>query len=528
MYTNSSIVAHNIRRKASGVALRVTDAPARFAGRALHREPVGGPTHHDTAAGGSTLPRRKRLPWMPAAAVLAVSLVGCSTDRILEVEDRETIDPILTRSPDALPAVHAAAIGEFSVGFTGFPGAGGGSGDNFILQTGLLADEWIASGTFPTRQQIDQRDIRQDNATVQTAFRWYHRARNTAEIAASRFREFEPNSARHAEVANLAGYWYIYFAEAFCSGVPFSSLNEETGEFEFGEPLTTVQMLNRALEWFDEASAAAAEAGSTIQANFSRVGRARALLNLGRSAEAAAEAAFVPTGFQYVVFHSENTTRQNNGVWSFNHSQGRWSLGENEGNNGLPFRSQFTAGDPRTAWTRTPSGVFSVGFDGVTPRVRTLKFPERESPAVVADGVEARLIEAEAALQAGNVGGWLAIHNALRADAAAIMERRVPDFTNLVPEAQTLAPLSDPGLAERVRLHFAERAFWLHLTGHRLGDLRRLMRQYGFGAEQVFPTGAYFKGGSYGPDTHFQVPVDELNNPRFEQCLSRDDTVLHG
>jgi starch-binding outer membrane protein, SusD/RagB family len=144
---------------------------------------------------------------------------------------------------------------------------------------------------------------------------------------------------------------------------------------------------------------------------------------------------------------------------------------------------------------RTATGTFSVGFDGVTPRIRSQKYPERTPPAVVADGVEARLIEAEAALQAGNAGRWLELHNALRADAVSIMQRRVPNFLSLVPNAQNLLPLADPGAQQRVRTHFAERAFWLHPTGHRLGDLRRMMRQYGFGAEEVFPTGAYFKGG---------------------------------
>jgi len=43
-----------------------------------------------------------------------------------------------------------------------------------------------------------------------------------------------------------------------------------------------------------------------------------------------------------------------------------------------------------------------------------------------------------------------------------------------------LAALTDPGTAEaRVDLLFRERAFWFFLTGHRQGDLRRLIRQYG-------------------------------------------------
>jgi hypothetical protein len=69
---------------------------------------------------------------------------------------------------------------------------------------------------------------------------------------------------------------------------------------------------------------------------------------------------------------------------------------------------------------------------------------------------------------------------------------------------------------------FDERAHWLYSTGHRLGDLRRLIRQYGRGTESVFPTGAYFKGGSYGGDVNFPVPQPEENNPNFAQCLDRN------
>jgi len=38
----------------------------------------------------------------------------------------------------------------------------------------------------------------------------------------------------------------------------------------------------------------------------------------------------------------------------------------------------------------------------------------------------------------------------------------------------------------------------------------------------VFPTGPYFKQNfTYGNDVRFPAPVDELNNPKFTQCLAR-------
>ena len=100
--------------------------------------------------------------------------------------------------------------------------------------------------------------------------------------------------------------------------------------------------------------------------------------------------------------------------------------------------------------------------------------------------------------------------------------------------AGSLAPLADPGTdVGRQNLLFRERAYWLFLTAHRIGDMRRMIRQYGRGAETVFPTGPYSSNGRttiYGTDTSFPIPVEELNNPNVQQdpapnlkgCLNRD------
>jgi hypothetical protein len=72
-------------------------------------------------------------------------------------------------------------------------------------------------------------------------------------------------------------------------------------------------------------------------------------------------------------------------------------------------------------------------------------------------------------------------------------------------------------------LLFRERAFWLYATGHRLGDMRRLIRQYGRDANAVFPTGDYFKGGlTYGVDVNLPLPRRETNNPNVSGCLDRN------
>ena len=69
-------------------------------------------------------------------------------------------------------------------------------------------------------------------------------------------------------------------------------------------------------------------------------------------------------------------------------------------------------------------------------------------------------------------------------------------------------------------LLFKERAYWLYLTAHRTGDQRRLVRQYGRSIASVYPSGPYFKGGSYGTDYVLPVSADERNNPNFQGCAN--------
>jgi len=243
------------------------------------------------------------------------------------------------------------------------------------------------------------------------------------------------------------------------------------------------------------------------------VGRGRALLNLNNPAGAATAVAAVPDAFVLYTEHSNNSGREQNSIFEFNASAKRWSVADNEGINGLDF---ISSGDPRIVATLTPAG----GFDGTSDLWTLDHYQSRSDKVAISTGVEARLIEAEAALASGDAAGWLAILNQLRADWATLAPLLYPDNT----PGGTLAALADPGTATaRVDLMFRERAFWLFSTGHRLGDMRRLIRQYGRGIESVFPTGAYFKGGiSYSADVNFPIPEDEENNPNFIQCLDRN------
>src|SRR5687768_11753630 len=426
------------------------------------------------------------------STVLGVGMLmaasACNFGDLLDVDDPDVATPGSLTGEDALPVLLAGAFGDFQLAYSG---DNAGVTEGLVNLGGLLADEFEIAESFPTRVPIDRRDIDNVNVTLNTAYSYVHRARAAAELSARRHQEFAPNTPGHAASLAIAAYSYILLGENFCSGVPVSTLTDAGGT-EFGPPLSAEQLFTEAIERFD-AAIAAADADSPEQ-YLAMVGKARALLNLDRPADAAAVAADVPDDFVFEIEHSDNTARQENGVFAYVNIQGRWSVADSEGGEGLPYRS---SGDPRVTFELDPDD--GVGFDGVTPMFHQLKYPEREVDVVLASGTEARLIEAEAQLRAGNATAWLGILNALRTPG--------------------LPALTDPGTAAgRIDLMFRERAFWLWLTAHRLGDMRRLVRQYDRPATSVFPTGAYSQGGLYGDDVSLPIPFEELNNPLAEEC----------
>ncbi|MDQ3523130.1 MAG: RagB/SusD family nutrient uptake outer membrane protein, partial [Gemmatimonadota bacterium] len=388
-------------------------------------------------------------------------------------------------------------------------------------------------------------DIEETNSNLQGLNRQLYQSRTAAEDAVRAYQRFAPSQIGHAESYNLAAATYMLFGEHYCSGVPFSRLTPE-GDFEYGGQETTEQIFTRALNSADSAIAVATRAALPSNAagtarrnevlNTARVLKGRALLNLNRPADAALAVADVPANHRFAITHSENTAREYNNVFTFNRLDRRVSVANNEGINGLPYRDAFTAGDPRTPWNRlTPT---ARGFDAVTPQFNQLKYFNRSADVPLTTGAEALYIRAEAALRAGNVAQFETFINQARGAAAqgaavgsAAGTLGAPASSGAALPALTSAEIGTT-MDARINTLFRERAYTMWLTAHRMGDLRRLVRQYGRPQNQVFPTGAYFKavqGGQYGSDVNFPLSVDERNNPEFANfpsnvslCLNRD------
>ena len=481
------------------------------------------------------------------AVGLALAQAGCNDPLTVKLPD--IIPPAALSDSGALATLRAGAIGDFDLAYTGdHPDGSGGNGEGVILYGGLLADEFVNSETFPTRIQVDSRNITYaagstTNSDVDLWYRLMHRARRSAEIAAGRYRAIAPADPAYPEMLTLAGYTYIFFAETYCSGTAVSQI-DSAGKITYGQPLTTTQLLDTAIARFDSAIHIAMTRDTTdpsVQAgliNFASVGKARALLFQGSTqvAAAAAVAATVPTDFVYQLQHTTTTDRENNGVFNGGATDGRYSISDSvpgdsttqgrEGINGFPF---LTVPDPRTPMLLDPNG----SFDGATPLWDNLRYGGRASPITLATGVEARLIEAEAALNAGQTATFFTKLNDPRSQpgARAYFNSNPVDLSN--PNTAAIGVLPNLTGADTVsaggavNLLFTERARWLWLTAHRLGDLRRLVRPlanggYGRADAAVWPTGPYFKGGTYGLDENFPLPVTEQNNPNFRGCLDRN------
>ena len=450
---------------------------------------------------------------------LGLTLTACDIDKTLAVEDPDVVPPTALVEITSLPALRASVISDLQVAM----GAGGESG--VIVESALLGDELTWAETFPTRGEMDQRNINPINGTLNVVYNSLQRARATADRTAAVYYKLQPAVIGRSETQAIAGFTYILLAEMYCNGVPISTFDVNTGAFLLGTPQTGTQLLNTALAKLDSALVGldSTVAANAQVVNLIRVGRGRALLNLNRPGDAARAVALVPTSYRFTLFHSENTGRQNNGVFLPTLNFPRHSVSSLEGGNGLRYR--LDSADVRVYAPRGRGVAFSpaVGADNSTPMFVQTKYANRSAPIAFADGLEARLIEAENLARSG--GAYLPVLNALRASLPTLIIAP-PGPATLLPNAPAVAPL--PALvapatqADQISQVFQERAYWMFLTGHRLGDMRRLIKHIGRGAETVFPTGTYFKGGAYGVDVNFPVPFTETNNPNFSQCLDRN------
>jgi len=439
---------------------------------------------HRPLGRAETPPASPRLPLLRSlgAAALFFALfltAGCETlDQLLSVEAPDRIAAGDLDTPAAAPLLAASVVNEFRCTLSRYVPASALTGMEFTnaVNSGALAiweQRRHDTSGFGARYAVADCDGQLPALYLPIA-----RTRWLADDVLGRLdawteAEVPQKAALTAEVAAMAGYVHVLFGESFCT-VTFDSGPEEprTAAFE------------RALVRFDR-TLALQQATPSQLLNLARVGKARALLNLGRTREAAQVAALVPPGFSYTMAYSNADAATRNIAWALNDRDEQVTVGVN-------YRNLAFAGvpDPRVR-------VRDKGVTGSGTNIRiwvASKYTGAGSPIRVASWEEAQLIMAEAALDEGRLEDAVNLINGLHSKVG------LPPF----------ASTSENEI--RAQLVYERRAE-LFLEGHHLFDITRL----GIPLDPAPGTNMEF-GGLYGEQLCFQLPaVEFLNNPSISR-----------
>jgi starch-binding outer membrane protein, SusD/RagB family len=460
-----------------------------------------------------------RTRWAGATSAIAIGLLSAAAcghfnESLLEPQNPGLVDATAVGSPAASKALYVGAIGRWKLLLNC------SGGECLWPESGHLADEYKNADFQPSRQDVDQRTMAIDAdpfgyGTV-TQIRGFVRQAIVAE------QTYEPaKTANIGELYMALGFVEMQLAESYCNGIPLG--HTDNGNVVLGPPLTNSQVYDSASAHLDTAlamTASGSDPGNAFIHQAALIVKARILINKGQYATAAAlvSTAAVPSTYQYIWTTSTASNSDDNGNWIINWSVSRLTVADsfdiingqvNVIKNNLPFAS---ANDPRVPVV-TGASQKLVSEDGTTPLFLEAVWKARDDPIPVASGIDARLMEAEAKLNASDFAGMMTILNALRTAP--------PKIGNFQPTTMAAIATTPATKDAATTLFFREKGFWTFGRGQRLGDLRRLIRQYGRTQDNVFPSGNYYKGGTYGSVVNFPVPPAELPNGLFTGCIDR-------
>jgi hypothetical protein len=433
------------------------------------------------------LTQRRHLSALLGLSLMATaSIIACKDITSLAQENPGALSGTTLFVPGNAQLIVNGAIADFECAYA-----------RYVVGSGLFADELSVAISQTGNFDYDARRLI-TNATYGTnhcgatpsttqqpgIYTPLSTARATADTAAGHLELWTD-----AEVANrnkligqsyaYAGYSLVLLGEGMC-----------TAAINLGPEIQPAQIFAEAKIRFDKAITAATAASDQTTLNLARVGRARALLDLGGAANlaaAAVDAALVPATFVVNTSPDAINTRRQNALF-INISQSAFSTVDTS------FRNVLVPGgttqDPRVAVTDLARNGTATGSRIFLPA----KAATSASPMRVASYAEAQLIIAENAASTGDLTGAVTAINNARARTAGL-----PAYT--LPAGATAATVKTQIIDERRREFFVE--------GHRLGDLRR------YGVPFAPAAGAAYQyGGVYGTQTCFPLPdVERINNP---------------
>jgi hypothetical protein len=273
------------------------------------------------------------------------------------------------------------------------------------------------------------------------------------------------------------GFSMELMAEQMCQGVVLR-----------GPALENSAQLDSAITWFKQAitvaSASSDPEGAKV-VNASHVGMARAYLQKGDNANAAAQAALVTApSFAYNVVTIDDASNRSLGNFINDLTVSR--IAETP----ATYRA---LNDTRVMWKDAGKKT----QDNTLELFQQLKYPTYAAPVRIASTLEARYILAEANLKQGSPAAALAI----------IAERRAAGGQGSYTGGSSVDALLPELMDQRAR------DFWLE--SKKLGDWRRNPTAEPY----IAPTGsAFYKTapGPYGNATCFPIPIAEVNgNPNL-------------
>jgi hypothetical protein len=454
-----------------------------------------------------------------AAALVAagsVLLAACDPkEELLSPQQPGAITPAAVQNPTAADGLYLGAIGRLNFAMNG----GGGNLEGLWQEEALFTDEVKSTDTFSQRNDADQRNLQTFDADLTGIYRKVQQVRGFARGAINSLVAYDKSQTGVLHVAEMymvMGYAEMKLSSVFCNGIPFGETPD--GIPVYTPPISDADGSKLAIARFDSALAyinaipttpaftSAFTAAIAQVKNATLVARARAQVDLADFTGAAATVATVPTAFQYSLNYSQSSGFDNE-WWVMGPNVLRYSAGDSVDITGQVFNAIPFAhlNDPRVPVTDQHKPAEDLQSNFVQ-----INIWNRDDPVAMLTGTDARLIEAEAKLQAGDIAGMMSILNSLRA---------TPQTFGIFKPAAMPALSTPADKNSATDLFFREKALWQFGRGYRMDDLRRLVRQYARSQDKVFPSGNFMRGGQYGSQTNFPVPDDEKTNTLFTGCL---------
>lgn len=451
-----------------------------------------------------------------ACLIMGTMLHGCGLDKLVDVDNPQIgseIDHKYLETKDGSLAMLYSSLGSLQSGVSKASFEVGTLTDELTSKPYTVGTDYYYSGSrtnADSRVNIALKRVLQKGLVFDA-----YNDLQTARIKASHARNFlkgrSDSSVQYAISASYSyeGYAILILAENVCSGIPMSEIPYGQ-KAVYGKALSTEKLLDIAISKFD--SALAIDHDSSRFTVLAKTGKGRALMSLGRYAEANNAVAGIGESESYTLHYSDvaGPSSSSKPFWTSaavrSRNQGHHIVSL-EGINGLTWYTDPLLRDPRLPIT-IDSVRDEFGWKFSYPiYAQQRKFMSGTVIFKLASYIDSKMIEAEYLLSQNNPD-WINPINIAR---------------RTVGLADTISPVK---LEDKVNLLFRERAFWFYGHAVRLSDFRRLVRQYGRDASSVYPTGFYSKSEdtySYGDAVVFVPSESEFaENYEYSGCINRE------